>query len=102
MPVLHLLFFFSGCSALIYQVMWQRLLFTAFGVDINSITIVVSVFMFGLGIGGLLGGYLADFFPARALGLYIGIEVLIAVFGFLSPAMMRAVEDAFSGRGYLA
>src|SRR4051812_25289323 len=39
---LALPFFLSGVSALIYQVCWQRLLFVAFGVDIESITIVVS------------------------------------------------------------
>jgi hypothetical protein len=49
--VLSILFFFSGTAALIYQVMWQRMLFTLFGVDLESITIIVSVFMFGLGIG---------------------------------------------------
>jgi hypothetical protein len=45
------IFFVSGFSALIYQVCWQRLLFTGFGIDLTSITIIVSVFMAGLGIG---------------------------------------------------
>ncbi len=61
-PVLLAVFFVSGGSALIYQVAWQRLLFSAFGVDIESITIVVSTFMLGLGCGALLGGQAADRF----------------------------------------
>ena len=47
------LFFISGFSALIYQVVWQRLLFAAFGVNIESVTVTVSLFMFGLGVGVL-------------------------------------------------
>lgn len=83
--ILYLLFFLSGCAALIYQVMWQRMLFTIFGVDLESITIIVSVFMFGLGIGGWFGGWLADRFSKQLLILYILLEFCIAIFGFLSP-----------------
>jgi len=42
-------FFMSGFAALIYQIAWQRMLFTAFGVDLESITIIIAVFMAGLG-----------------------------------------------------
>lgn len=91
--ILYTLFFCSGCSALIYQVMWQRMLFTVFGVDLVSITIIVSVFMFGLGMGGLLGGKLADRMPTRLLALYVVIELYIAMFGFVSPALIDFLGD---------
>ncbi len=91
--VLYILFFCSGCSALIYQLMWQRMLFTQFGVDLESITIIVSVFMFGLGVGGLLGGIVADGLHGRLLQLYIAIEIGIAVFGFLSPNMIDTLGN---------
>jgi predicted membrane-bound spermidine synthase len=100
--ILYALFFCSGCSALIYQVMWERMLFTAFGVDLASITIIVSVFMFGLGMGGLCGGYLADLLPRRLLSLYICIELGIAVFGFASPWLIGLLGDAlFSSSGFM-
>jgi len=54
--VLCVLFFFSGFPALIYQLVWQRALFRIFGVNIESVTIVVTAFMLGLGLGGLAGG----------------------------------------------
>jgi predicted membrane-bound spermidine synthase len=92
--ILYSLFFCSGCSALIYQVMWQRMLFTVFGVDLESITIIVSVFMFGLGIGGLCGGYIADRLPGRLLASYIIIELGIALFGFASPIMINMLGNA--------
>ena len=78
-----MLFFASGAAALIYQVCWQRLLFSGLGSDSISIAIIVSVFMLGLGLGGLLGGWLADRFP-RPLMFFVGIELLICIYGFLS------------------
>src|SRR3977135_2333362 len=52
----YVLFFISGFPALIYQIVWQRALFTIYGVNIESVTLVVSAFMLGLGLGSLLGG----------------------------------------------
>jgi predicted membrane-bound spermidine synthase len=91
---LYALFFCSGCSALIYQVMWQRMLFTAFGVDMTSVTIIVSVFMFGLGLGGVIGGQIADAMPNRLLMLYIIIELLIVAFGLASPHLINSQGGA--------
>ena len=53
--LIALTFFASGCAALVYQVVWQRYLFTGLGVDIDSVTLIVSSFMLGIGIGGALG-----------------------------------------------
>jgi predicted membrane-bound spermidine synthase len=88
------LFFVSGVAALIYQVCWQRLLFQTFGVDIESVTIIVSTFMLGLGVGALLGGQLSDRFPDRALAMFALFELAIAVFGVFSPWLIRGVGAA--------
>jgi spermidine synthase len=85
------LFILSGFAALIYQVVWQRALFTAFGVNIESITLIVAVFMFGLGVGSLVGGSLSKRFPRRLLHLLLGCEVLIGLFGLASLPLIRAV-----------
>ena len=45
------IFFCSGIPALIYQLVWQRSLFTIYGINIESVTVVVTAFMLGLGIG---------------------------------------------------
>jgi len=93
------LFMISGASALAYQVCWQRVLFFTFGTDIESITIVVSSFMLGLGIGALAGGRIADRFPNRILAVFAGFELGIAVFGFLSVPIMLWVGDALVLKG---
>jgi predicted membrane-bound spermidine synthase len=84
-----LLFFVSGAAALIYQVCWQRLLFESIGVDMDSVTIIVSTFMLGLGVGSLVGGELADRYPERTLELFALAELATALFGFCSPALIR-------------
>lgn len=81
-------FFLSGCSALVYQVSWQRALYGFLGVDIDSITIVVSVFMAGIGLGGMLGGWLADRRPRARLRWYAGIELSIGLYGLASLALL--------------
>ena len=87
----------SGFAALVYQVAWQRLLFGAFGVDIESITIVVSTFMLGLGIGALLGGWAADRYPRRRVQLFMLSELGIGLFGLASPWLLPAAGDYFAG-----
>jgi len=87
-------FFASGLAALTYQVCWQRLLFTAFGVDMESITVIVSSFMLGLGAGALAGGRLADRFPGRIVLMFAVAEAAIGVFGLVSPALISAVGHA--------
>lgn len=89
--LLILPFFFSGFAALVYQVCWQRLLFVAFGVDIESITIIVSAFMLGLGVGALTGGQLADRFPEKIIWMFALAELCIGLFGFLSPHLIAGL-----------
>ncbi len=56
---LYAVFFVSGFPALIYQIVWQRALFVIYGLDAVSVTIVVTAFMLGLGLGSLAGGALS-------------------------------------------
>lgn len=87
------IFFISGLSALIYQVCWQRLLFTGFGVDLTSITVIVSVFMAGLGIGAFFGGRIADKYPQNIILIFCLIELGIGCFGLLSHQLILNLQD---------
>ncbi|HEY2808178.1 MAG TPA: fused MFS/spermidine synthase [Steroidobacteraceae bacterium] len=91
--VLLAVFALSGAAALIYQVSWQRILFSSFGVDIESTTIIVSTFMLGLGCGALVGGLLADHFQQRQIEIFALAECGIGVFGAASPTLLRAVAE---------
>jgi len=87
------IFFISGLSALIYQVCWQRLLFTGFGVDLTSITVIVSVFMAGLGIGAFFGGRIADKFPKKIIVIFCLIEFSIGCFGVFSYKFIQNLQE---------
>ena len=87
-----LLFLISGVAALIYQVCWQRLLFESIGVDIESVTIIVSTFMLGLGLGSLAGGELVDRYPHRTVELFALIELFTGMFGIVSPYLIHAAS----------
>ncbi len=83
-----LVFFLSGFAALLYQVMWQRLLVIFSGADVYSVTIIVAAFMVGLGVGSLAGGRLADRIGARAsLWGFALAELCIGVFGVFSKTL---------------
>jgi hypothetical protein len=57
--VLFFLFFLSGFSSLVYQVVWTRMAFASFGIITPVLSVVLSVFMLGLA-RRLLGGRALD------------------------------------------
>ena len=84
MTFLYPLFFTSGIPALLYQVVWQRSLFTIYGTNTESATAVVAAFLLGLGLGAFLGGWAASRWPTQLLIIYGVIEFVIGLFGFVS------------------
>lgn len=88
------LFFVSGMPALIYQLVWQRALFTLYGINIEAVTIVVTGFMVGLGLGGLFGGGLSRWRPMPLLVIFGVIELGIAGIGFFSLSAIHSIGEA--------
>ena len=82
--LLSLLFFCSGMPALVYQIVWQRVLFSIYGVNAESVAVIVSAFMLGLGLGSLVGGWASGRFPGQAIVLFGASEMGVAVLGLLS------------------
>jgi predicted membrane-bound spermidine synthase len=92
--------FFSGFSALIYQIVWQRVLGIFAGSDVHSATIIVTVFMAGLGCGSLAGAALADRLSRRAnLACFAMAELAIGAFGFASTSLFY--NGLYEGLGHL-
>ena len=91
-----LLFFLSGATGLVYELLWVRLLYQAFGSTIQSVTTVVAAYMGGLGLGAWLLGRRADRHP-RPAALYGRLEIAIGLFGLVSPLVLALVH-----RGYVA
>ncbi len=82
-------FFLSGFSALLYQVVWQRTLFTIYGTNVESVAMIVTAFMLGLGIGSLAGGELSRVNRWPILLLFASIELCIGLFGAASLPLFQ-------------
>jgi spermidine synthase len=91
-------FFVAGLPALIYQVAWHRILSLFFGVDVYSTAVTVAAFMAGLGIGSLVGGWLADR-TGRPEAWYAAVELLLAVLGASSALLFPAIGAVVAGGG---
>lgn len=79
------IYFLSGFSALLYQVIWQRMLAIFSGADLYATTMIVAAFMAGLGIGSLAGGRLADVLSFRwQIALFALLELTIGAFALTS------------------
>ncbi len=99
--LLFVVFFISGFSALVYQVAWQRILTIYYSVENISTTLIVSVYMLGLGLGAAIGGYLSERIRKRIL-LYFTIELLVGLFGFMSIPFLEFLGRHTAGSGYLS
>ena len=82
-------FFFSGFCSVLYELVWLRLAMAQFGVTTAMVSIILSVFMAGLGLGSWASGRWlrrregSNEFPA--LRLYALIELLIGVSAIVVP-----------------
>jgi spermidine synthase len=92
LPLLSLLFFLSGACALIYQVMWLRLLALVFGVTVYAASTVLASFMGGLAIGSYAAGRVAGRLrhPLRTFGF---VEIGIGLSALATPILLEAVKS---------
>jgi spermidine synthase len=88
------IFFASGFPALVYQLVWQRALFAIYGINVESVTVVVTAFMLGLGLGSLAGGVISRIRRLPLLFSFATIELGIGVFGYFSLELFDAVGQA--------
>jgi len=79
LPIIATVFFFSGFSSLIYEVIWMRRLALFFGSDIYSAAFTLSAFMGGLTFGSLLAARYTDRLR-RTLAWYGLLEILIGLY----------------------
>src|SRR6266567_2557364 len=88
------LFFCSGATALVYEVVWSKYLSQMFGSTVQAQTVVLAVFMGGLALGNRLLGGKSDRLrePLRAYGF---IELAIGVYAFFFSSLYNLADGAF-------
>jgi spermidine synthase len=94
--IVFALFFLSGFCGLLYQVVWMRMAFASFGVITPVLSVMISVFMLGLGLGSFFGGRLIALLTRRfkksPILFYAVIELLIGVGAFAVPKLFSMGE----------
>lgn len=93
--VLFLVLFFSGVSALIYQIVWIRKFGLVFGVHVFSMSTVLTAFMAGLALGALYFGRLVDK-KRNPLLLFLILELGIGLFAVFFPFTFRGLTEIYA------
>ena len=98
LPLLLVLFIGSGCSALIYEIVWSQLLELVIGASAISLGVLLGTFMGGMCLGSLLFPRLvsAERHPLRVYAL---LESGTAVFGILILAGVPYLGDLYGAIG---
>ena len=92
LALLGVLFALSGATALVYEVVWFRLIFLRLGGTGLSVATVTAAFMAGLGLGAwLLGDRLAR--RMKPVRLYAVLEAFIGLYALLVPALVTLAGD---------
>lgn len=102
-------FFISGFCSILYELVWLRLAMAQFGVTTPLVSIVLSAFMAGLGLGSWFSGRLlrkTSLSRASALRIYgltelaIGVSALLVPRELLLGRHLLAHSDLSSSIGY--
>ncbi len=113
MNTFFVFFFISGFCSILYEIVWLRLAMAQFGVTSALVSIVLSMFMAGLGLGSWGSGYLIRKIGHKIrfppLVLYAGAELLIGVSAVLVPhelgwgrSLLVRLSLSSSGAWYVA
>ncbi|HVW10981.1 MAG TPA: fused MFS/spermidine synthase [Bryobacteraceae bacterium] len=94
LPLLLLLFAGSGCSALIYEVVWYQALQLAIGSTSVSLGVLLATFMGGLCIGSTVFPRL-NLTKNHPLRVYAFIELTIAVLAILVQFAMPSISQVY-------
>ncbi len=91
------LFFLSGLSGLIYEVVWVRQLSLVFGVSVYAVSAVLTAYMAGLALGSYAFGRWIDRLADRrhVLRAYGSLEVGIGLTALLLPLALSGLTDVY-------
>lgn len=104
LPVLVLLFAASGCSALIYEIVWFQMLELVVGSSAVSLGLLLGTFMGGMCLGSIALPRLVSR-GMHPLAVYAALELILGAFGLAVLWSMGAIEQVYAtatGFGFTA
>ena len=96
--IVLLLFFGSGATALIYEVLWSKHLALMLGSTVQAQTVVLAVFMGGLALGNRIIGRRADA-VTNPLALYGKLEIAIGLYALCFHLLHAGADRLFIRAG---
>ena len=91
-------FFLSGLTGLIYEILWTRMIVKVIGSAPFAVSIILTVFMSGLGLGSFLASKTIDRVEElpRLLRLYALLELTIGGYAIILPGLIIAFKPLYS------
>ncbi|MDP6081242.1 MAG: fused MFS/spermidine synthase, partial [Arenicellales bacterium] len=91
-------FFLSGMTGLMYELLWTRMIVKIIGGAPFAVTIILTVFMGGLGLGSFLAGRWIDRInnPRQLLRCYGVLEIAIAGYALVIPALLHLFQPLYA------
>lgn len=90
-----ILYFISGFTALVFEVVWSRQACLIFGNTTLASAAVISAYMTGLALGSYFFGKLADRMPQLSLRFYAILEGAIGVFALCFPFLIKILVPVY-------
>lgn len=92
---IYLLFFLSGITGLVYEVLWTRMFALVFGATALAISTVLAAFMGGLALGSFYFGRLIDK-RGEPLKIYAILEILIGIYALILPLIIMGLNAIYT------
>ena len=91
-------FFFSGMTGLIYEILWIRQIVKIIGGAPFAVSIILTVFMGGLGLGSYVASRTVDRVkePLKLVRIYGILELAIGGYGLILPMLLIAFRPLYA------
>ncbi len=91
-------FFFSGVTGLIYEILWTRMIVKVIGCAPFAVSIILTVFMAGLGLGSYIAGRTIDKVkePGKLVRLYGILEIIVGCYCFILSALLAGFRPVYA------
>jgi len=91
-------FFISGLTGLTYEILWMRMIVKIIGSSPFAVSIVLTVFMAGLGLGSYLAGRTIDRIkePLTLIRIYGILELAIGGYGLIFPLLLWVFKPLYA------
>lgn len=91
-------FFLSGLTGLIYQVLWTKMIIKIIGSSPFAVSIILTVFMSGLGIGSFLAGRIIDRTAnaSKLVQVYGLLELAVSAYAMAIPLLINLMRPLYA------